>query len=157
MRSALIQFPARLTPCFRPLRALQSPAVFTLQLVPAGVVTMVAPAERANFFMGKDTFQSTDPAYLKSLVDTLEAPGIVMEGPFTQLFGIHDQPVLVVRKAIYVHANSANETFGRPNTTNPVCGNLCDYNATSGMAFWGFVSACWKTMPGLKFCGRLRN
>lgn len=110
---------------------------------------MVAPAERTHLFLGRDTFDSTDPAYVKSLVDTLEAPGIVMEGPFQQLFGVHDQPVLVVRKAIYVHASSANETFGRPNTTNPVCGRLCDYNATSQMAFWGFVSGRWKATFGM--------
>ncbi len=112
--------------------------MFTLQLIPAGVVRLVAPMERAELFRGRDTFSTPDLA--ASLRDTMKARGVVVYGPYNQLFGVLQRPALVVRKAIYVAADSANETFGRPDPTNPACGSLCDYNATSGMAFWGFVS-----------------
>lgn len=115
--------------------------MYTLQLLPAGVVRLVAPMEREELFRGTDIFSAMpDPAFLASLQDTMKAPGLVMYGPFNGLFGFMTRPALVLRKAIYVPADSASVTFGRPDTTNPVCGRRCEYNATSGMAFWGFVS-----------------
>lgn len=94
--------------------------------------------EAAKFLQGMNGFDGRDPVAASEARKAVLEPGIAISGPVAPL------PVggriLVVRRAIFVPASEPNENFGRPDATNPLCGPGCDYNATTGMAFWGFAA-----------------
>lgn len=96
--------------------------------------------EQASYLRNNNAFDGRDPEAAAAARKAVQEPGIAIAGPLPPLYGSHGGRVLVVRRAIFVPASGPNETFSRPNATNPLCGSLCDWNATSGMAFWGFAA-----------------
>ncbi len=73
---------------------------------------------------------------------------ISIDGPVEPVAGLR---VLIVRQAVFVDVSNPDETFGRPDVPNHVCGALCafqPYNASAsaaaggaaGRLFWGLVS-----------------
>ncbi len=106
-------------------------------LAPTGFVQLIMP-EAAKFLQGMNGFDERDPVAAAAARRSVQEPGIAISGPVAPLaVGGRN---LVVRRAIFVPASGPNETFGRPDATNPLCGPACDYNATTGMAFWGFAA-----------------
>ncbi|KXZ49452.1 hypothetical protein GPECTOR_21g678 [Gonium pectorale] len=110
-----------------------------LQLSPSGVIRLVYP-KGDEYIIGLDVFAVPDAYIRASLNRSLEAPDLSIDGPLPPPEGSNITGVLVVRQAIFVRAEGPQESFGRPDQPNVVCGAQCGYNATSGTMFWGFAS-----------------
>ncbi len=117
----------------------QAPALSAILLAPIGFIQFVVP-EQASYLRNNNAFDDRDPEAAAAARKAVQEPGIAIAGPLPPLYGSKGGRVLVVRRSIFVPASGPNETFGRPNATNPWCGSLCDWNATTGMAFWGFAA-----------------
>ncbi|KAG2430481.1 hypothetical protein HXX76_010004 [Chlamydomonas incerta] len=105
-----------------------------LQLLPAGVLRVAYPppqpsqstADGLNGF-GHDIFSVTDAAVRDSVRRSLEDPRVAIDGPLPGIPPAPELRVLVVRQAVYVDVTSPDETFGRPDSPNPVCGAPCQF------------------------------
>ncbi|KXZ54073.1 hypothetical protein GPECTOR_5g18 [Gonium pectorale] len=110
-----------------------------LEVLPAGVLRLVYPLAGNEALVGFDIFGAHDAALALSVRRSVYNTGMSLSGPFPSLQG--GGPVLVVQKSIHLPVAGDNETFGRPDAPNPMCGAPCRYNATTGTKLWGFAAA----------------
>ncbi|GFR43842.1 hypothetical protein Agub_g4967 [Astrephomene gubernaculifera] len=115
-----------------------------LQLVPAGVIRLVYPAEGNEGLTGVDLFKIQDAAFLETLRFSVSDLRPALDGPFSPAIRSktleHAEQLVVFRKSIFVPTTNPNETFGFQDSPNPLCGDACGYNATTGVKWWGFTA-----------------
>jgi hypothetical protein len=92
---------------------------------------------------GTDVFRAISPIIREGAQRAADLRGLTsIWGPAPLVPGVPATAVVFVSKAVMVRTANPLETFGRPDPVNPICGAPCEYNTTTGTAFWGFVS-CW--------------